>query len=93
MSESRRERYANITTATTTVVKSAPGVLWQIVVNKPASASTITLYDNTAGSGTKIGTITNTTDLKPYRFEYGCRFETGLTIVTSGADDITVIYG
>lgn len=89
----RRERYSNITSAATNTVKSSPGMLWRITVNKPASASTITIYDNTAASGTKIATITNTTDLKPFYLDFGIRFETGLTIVTSGADDITVIYG
>jgi len=91
--DSRRERYSNITSAATNVVKSGPGTLWRITVNKPVASSTITIYDNTAGSGTKIGTITNTTDVKPYYLDFGARFETGLTIITSGADDITVNYG
>ncbi len=89
----RRERYATSTTATTTTVKSGHGTLWRIIFNKPAALSTVTIYDNTAGSGTKIATITNTTDVKPYFLKYGLYFETGLTIVTSGADDITVVYG
>lgn len=89
----RRERYATSTTATTTTVKSAPGALWRVVLNKPVASSTITIYDNTAASGTKIATITNTTDVKPYFLDFGLRFETGLTIVTSGADDVTVVYG
>lgn len=89
----RRERYLNITSAATTVVKSGGGTLWSITLNKPVASSTITIYDNTAGSGTKIGTITNTTDVKPYDVPYGVRFETGLTIVTSGADDVTVVFG
>lgn len=93
MSGSRRERLVNITTATTTVVKSGPGTLWRITLNKPVASSTITIYDNTTNSGTKLGTITNTTDVKPYFLKYGGRFETGLTIVTSGADDITVTFG
>ena len=87
-----RQRFANITTATTTVVKSGAGRLIHIVVNKPVSASTITIYNNTAASGTKIGTITNSTVVTPYCLDYDARFDTGLTIVTSGADDITVVY-
>lgn len=89
----RRARYARITTATTTVVKAAPGTLWSVVVNKPVGSSTITIYDNTAGSGTVIALITNSADTKPFDLGYGVRFETGLTIVTSGADDVTVVYG
>ena len=87
-----RQRFTNITTATTTVVKSGAGRLIHIVVNKPVSASSITIYNNTAASGTKIGTITNSTVVTPYFLDYDARFDTGLTIVTSGADDITVVY-
>jgi hypothetical protein len=93
MSGTRRERLVNIAGAATTTVKSGGGTLWRITFNKPVAASTVTIYDNTAGSGTKIGTITNTVDVKPYFLKYGGRFETGLTIVTSGADDITVTFG
>lgn len=89
----RRERYANITSAATNTVKATAGMLWRVTVNKPVASSTITIYDNTGASGTKIATITNTTDAKPFYLDFGLRFETGLTIVTSGADDITVIYG
>ncbi len=86
-----RKSYRNITTATTTVVKEAPGELCRLVVNKPINAGTVTIYDNTAGSGTKIGTITHSGAV-PYEIEFDLRFQTGLTIVTSGADDITVVY-
>lgn len=92
MSDVTRKRYLNIAGAATTVVKAAPGSLFYIVNNKPVSTATITIYDNTAGSGTKIGTITNSTVVTPYFLEYECRFATGLTIITSGADDITVVY-
>lgn len=87
-----RQKFTNITTATTTVVKGAPGKLVHIVVNKPVAMSTITIYDNTAGSGTKIGTVTNSAVTTPYFLDYDLRFATGLTSVTSGADDITVVY-
>lgn len=87
----RRLRYSNITAAGTNTIKSGIGVLKRISVNKPISGSTITIYDNTAGSGVKIGTITNTTDVKPYFVDFGCFFATGLTIVTSGNDDLTVV--
>ena len=55
----------------------------------------VTIYDNTAGSGTIISTITFPavllSDVNYYDFE--CSFATGLTIVTSGAtQDITAIY-
>ena len=89
--DGKRTRFVNITTATTTTVKSVAGVLCRIVVNKPITLGTVTIYDNTAGSGTKIGTITHSGAV-PYVLDYEARFSTGLTIVTSGADDITVMY-
>ena len=84
--------YNYITTATSTQVKTGAGILHKIVLNKPISGSTIKLIDNTSGTTANIGIITNTTDVKPYELVYDCRFTAGLLIVTSGADDITVVY-
>ena len=87
--------YRNIAGAGTTVVKSGPGTLDRIVFNKTVAAGVITIYDNTAASGTKIATITNpaVTLLQSYlQLEYACTFMNGLTITTTAADDITVVY-
>lgn len=78
----------NITTATTTTVKSGKGILRGISVNTTA-AGTITVYDNTAGSGTKIGTLKASIVEGTY-FGLPAVFNTGLTIVTAAASDITV---
>lgn len=80
----------NISTGTTTTVKSGAGVLHSITINTTAAA-TITIYDNTAGSGTKIGTIAASPAIGS-TFLYDCAFATGLTIVTAGASDITVNF-
>ena len=89
------KKYVNIAAAATTTVRSGPGFLEAILVNKTIASATITIYDNTAGSGTKIGTIAypatllNNTD----QFNYGgVKFNTGLTIVTDQATDLTVVY-
>lgn len=84
----------NITSATTTVIKSGSGTLVRITNNRKVANGVITIYDNTAASGTKIGTITNPATLldSAQTFEYGCAFVNGLTIVTSSTDDITVIW-
>lgn len=87
--------YRNISTATTTTVKNAKGYLRSIVLNKPVASATITIYDNTAASGTKIGTITLPATLlsdAPSTCYYDCEFGVGLTIVTDQATDITVVY-
>jgi hypothetical protein len=84
--------YTRITTATTTQVKSGSGILHKIVLNTPVSTGTVGLIDNTSGTTVNIGTITSTADLKPFVMEYNCRFSTGLRIVTTQTQDITVIY-
>lgn len=87
-------QWTNITTATTTTVKSGQGTLVRIVNNKKVASGVITIYDNTAGSGTKIGTITNPGTLldNSETYEYGVHFRTGLTIVTGASDDLTVVW-
>lgn len=79
--------YKNISTATTTTVKAAPGILHGFCVN--TVGTTVVFYDNTAGSGNKIASWTSTS--------LGCflmdaQFTVGLTAVTVGASDITVLY-
>ncbi len=84
--------YTNITSATTTTVKSGAGFLHAIAINLAVAAGVITLYDNTAGSGTKIGTITFPTPLLANQtvMVYNVKFTTGLTIVTSASTDLTI---
>ena len=66
-----------------------------IVFNSAAAAtSTMVIYDNTAASGTKIGTVTATALLAPISVPYGLAFSTGLTIITGTANgaDMTIVY-
>lgn len=81
--------HKNISTATTTVVSSGPCLMHCITVNTTA-AGAITVYDNTAASGTKIATMKSSIAEGTYRFDVNCRV--GLTIVTAAASDITVAY-
>ena len=83
--------FTNIPTATTTTVKSGAGIVDRIIVNSGGASSTLVLYDNTAGSGTKIGTFTTAAQAS---LTLNCAFATGLTAVTANgtAADITVIY-
>lgn len=86
--------YQNIHNAGTTVVKSAPGVLHSIALNGGASAATVTLFDNTAASGTAIAQITLgaavTAPMNPVG--YGVNFNTGLVAVATGTIDLTLSY-
>jgi hypothetical protein len=79
----------NIASATTTLVKSGPGILGKIVINTTAAGS-ITIYDSLTASGTKLATMKASIAEGSYAFDVA--FTIGLTIVTAGASDITVAY-
>ena len=78
-----------ISTTTTTTVKSGRGRLHTITVGT-TSAGAITVYDNTAGSGTIIAVLK--ASVAEQTFTFDCEFATGLTIVTAGNSLITVTY-
>jgi hypothetical protein len=90
---------ARIDSLATTVLKLGPGVLHSIVFGSlPATAGTITIYDNTSAAGTILHAATvdtTATAIKlPVSVDFkGLSFSTGLTIVTAtAASDFTVIY-
>jgi hypothetical protein len=84
--------FSNITTATTTTVKSGAGVLKRVCYGTVANGSSAQLYDNTAGSGTTISLITPPNGSAPVCLPFDLSFATGLTIVTTGTSNITVVY-
>lgn len=89
----RSDSYLNITGQATTVVKSGAGTLSRLVLNAPTATEVITIYDNTAASGTIIGKITIPASPQPVSIEFGVAFATGLTILTATASsDLTVVY-
>lgn len=90
----RREtqvRSAHITTAGTVVAKYGPGVLQRVTLNDP-TGNMFTIYDNTAGSGTVIASINTPSQANPVTLDYGTCFVNGLTIVSTGTWDVSVIY-
>ena len=78
-----------IATATTTTCVTGPGVLHSIVVGETA-AGAITVYDNTAGSGTIKAVLKASIVEGTYLFDL--QVTTGLTIVTAAASKITVSW-
>lgn len=80
---------AYISTATTTTVKSGAGVLHSITIGETA-AGAITIYDNTAGSGTVLCVLK--ASIAEQTFIFDNDFATGLTIVTAGASKLQVSY-
>jgi hypothetical protein len=83
--------FVHITTATTAVVKNAPGVIFDLIVNTLA-AGTITIYNNTAASGAVLAVITVPATGNPFFIEYEANMTVGITVVTSVAMDVTVTY-
>lgn len=83
--------YNYIPTAATTQVKVGPGLLKALIINTPINADTIKIIDNTAGSTTNLALIT-VSGTVPQVIEYNVKFSTGLRIITSGNDNVTVVY-
>lgn len=83
--------FVNITTATTTAVKASPGVLKGISINTGGAGSSVVIYNNTAGSGAKIGTFSTATQGV---ITLNAAASVGITAVTSGGTpaDITIYY-
>jgi len=81
-------QYKYISTNTTTICKYGAGVLQK--VNNVDNAGTITVYDNTAASGSVISIIDAAKVLG--EMDFNVLFSNGLTIVTAGGSKCTVIY-
>ena len=85
--------YANITSQTTTLVKSGAGFLHSITFNKPVATGTVKIDDAVTDTTPVIGTVTTPANPLPITLVYDVAFTTGLTIVTGTADqDITISY-
>lgn len=90
-------RYSStrITTATTTVIKASAGYISHIVFGKHVGTGIVTVYDNTSAAGTIIAVTTEGAALlsdPPLVAWYNTATTTGLTVVTSQAEDITVFW-
>lgn len=84
--------YAHIATSTTTLVKSGAGTLHTVCVNTLGTvASAATVDDALTATTPTIAVIDTLTGGAVCRI-YDVNFATGLTIVTTGAPDITVSY-
>jgi hypothetical protein len=87
--------YTNITTATTTLVKTGQGILHAIVVNTPVGSGVIEFDDAVTNTTPKIGTITFPSTILSIGYLsniYDIAFKTGLSITTTGTMDITVVW-
>ena len=88
-------KYVNVVAAapTTTIVRSSPGKLHNVTINKAAANGVITMYNSPSATSTDIiGIITMPATLlaNQVTLNYDVDFSKGLTVVTSGAaQDIT----
>lgn len=99
-----RNKFSNLVGNGTTTVKSGNGVIRGVSINNDNTGGEVVIYDNTAGSGTKIATIQmgtpsggllSSTGLRgPTYLAMVAEFTTGLTVVRSGSNtnDITIYY-
>jgi hypothetical protein len=83
--------YRQISTAATTTIFSGPGEFYGISIITPGTGSAVTVYDNTAGSGTlltpsAVATTAAQTAAIPIGIPGdGVACTTGLTVVTTGS--------
>ena len=93
-----RNNYRNLTGNATTTIKSGSGTLSGIMINNAGSSGTVTIYDNTAASGTIIATLTlpsgGVNPVPAAMTSLGIEFATGLTVVTAGstANNFTFLW-
>ncbi len=88
-------QYTHMTTATTTQIKTGPGILHAICVNTLVGSATIEFDDQTSHAAPVMGILTlpsTITGVDPFQVHYDCTFNTGLSITTSGATDLTIIW-
>lgn len=80
------------TSATTTLCKRSAGILHRVVLNNPTNNS-ITISDaNGVSTGATIAVINPGASSVPVYLEYGLPFNNGLTVVTAGSPDLTIVY-
>lgn len=88
--------YKYINSATTTVCKYGAGRLHRVILNAPNSqAQNISIYDSTGGTTSPIALLVLpniNNQVTPPSIEFNCPFFNGLTVVTSQANAVTVIY-
>ena len=80
--------------AASAIVKTGPGLVTGIILTAGADTATVTLYDNTAGSGTvlaKFSAVTNTTSA--VSLAHPLSFGKGIyATITGTSPSITVMY-
>ena len=89
---SNKLSYANVTQAAAATVKAGPAGLFGITVTESTSG-TVTVYDNTAASGTVLFTKTTLAVGEVIHFGgLGIAAKKGLHVVVGGTGTVNIIY-
>lgn len=84
--------YANVTQAAAATIKTGPAGLFGIVVTA-STAGTVTVYDNTAASGTVLFTKAALAVGETIHFGgLGIAAKNGLHVVVGGTGTVNVLY-
>jgi hypothetical protein len=89
--ELTRPQSTYIAANATTLCKTGAGTLHSIIVGNGVNGS-ITVYDALSATGTPVLVLTTINSTSPLIIDPGLDFYTGLTIVTSAATQVTVVY-
>lgn len=86
--------YTRVTSAATTLVKTGPGILHAIVVNKPTSTATIEADDALTNTTPVIGILgAFAASIAPFTVVYDVAFTTGLSVTVGTATvDATIVW-
>lgn len=76
----------------TVKVKTGVGALCGIMVTAVGNTPTLTVYDNVAGAGTAIFANFTPVAATLYRLDLPVRFQTGLTVISTGSVGCTISY-
>lgn len=89
---SNKLSYANVTQAAAATVKTGPAGLFGIIVTASTSG-TVTVYDNTAASGTVLFTKTTLAVGEVIQFGgLGIAAKNGLHVVVGGTGTVNILY-
>lgn len=88
------QRFTGVNVTADAQIKAGAGFLHTVTImptDTAATAGTIVLYDNTAESGTLLGTIyINAAGFIPFTLTFDCNFATGLYVGFTTTNDVNV---
>lgn len=84
-------QYYHSTAAATVTLKNIAGRLHSVSVNNPTN-NAFTLYDSVGTSTSVIAVVDPDASATPFFLNYNLPFANGLTLVTAGTPDLTIIY-